>query len=71
MGRELSRLSLANLFDLSQHVAVVTGGSGGFGRSVALGLTQARAAGADPRALSRALFSQVHTPAGACVTRHR
>jgi len=26
--------------------------------------------GADPRALSRALLSQVHAPAGACVARH-
>ena len=44
MGRELSRLYLANLFDLSGHVAVVTGGNGGIGRSIALGLAQAGAA---------------------------
>jgi NAD(P)-dependent dehydrogenase (short-subunit alcohol dehydrogenase family) len=43
MGRELSRLYLANLFDLSGHVAVVTGGSGGIGRGIALGLAQAGA----------------------------
>ncbi len=41
MGRELSRLYLANLFDLSGNVAVVTGGNGGIGRSIALGLAQA------------------------------
>jgi shikimate 5-dehydrogenase len=35
---------LANLFDLSGHVAVVTGGNGGIGRSIALGLAQAGAA---------------------------
>ena len=28
-------MSLANLFDLSGHVAVVTGGNGGIGRSIA------------------------------------
>ena len=33
-------MSLANLFDLSGHVAVVTGGNGGIGRSIALGLAQ-------------------------------
>nr|WP_263368811.1 SDR family NAD(P)-dependent oxidoreductase [Edaphobacter bradus] len=37
-------MSLANLFDLSGHVAVVTGGNGGIGRSIALGLAQAGAA---------------------------
>ncbi len=41
MGRELSRLYLANLFDLSGNVAVVTGGNGGIGCSIALGLAQA------------------------------
>ena len=35
---------LANLFDLSGRVAVVTGGNGGIGRSIALGLAQAGAA---------------------------
>jgi NAD(P)-dependent dehydrogenase (short-subunit alcohol dehydrogenase family) len=44
MGRELSRPYLANLFDLSGHVAVVAGGNGGIGRSIALGLAQAGAA---------------------------
>jgi 2-deoxy-D-gluconate 3-dehydrogenase len=33
-----------NLFDLSGHVAAVTGGNGGIGRSIALGLAQAGAA---------------------------
>ena len=37
-------MSLANLFDLSGHVAVVTGGNGGIGRSIALGLARAGAA---------------------------
>jgi len=37
-------MSLANLFDLSGRVAVVTGGNGGIGRSIALGLAQAGAA---------------------------
>jgi 2-dehydro-3-deoxy-D-gluconate 5-dehydrogenase len=37
-------MSLANLFDLSGHVAVITGGNGGIGRSIALGLAQAGAA---------------------------
>jgi 2-dehydro-3-deoxy-D-gluconate 5-dehydrogenase len=37
-------MSLANLFDLSGHVAVVTGGNGGIGRSIALGLAQVGAA---------------------------
>jgi 2-deoxy-D-gluconate 3-dehydrogenase len=37
-------MSSANLFDLSGHVAVVTGGNGGIGRSIALGLAQAGAA---------------------------
>jgi 2-deoxy-D-gluconate 3-dehydrogenase len=37
-------MSLANLFDLSGHVAVVTGGNGGIGRSIALSLAQAGAA---------------------------
>jgi 2-deoxy-D-gluconate 3-dehydrogenase len=37
-------MSLPNLFDLSGHVAVVTGGNGGMGRSMALGLAQAGAA---------------------------
>ena len=32
------------LFDLSGHVAVVTGGNGGIGRGIALGLAQAGAA---------------------------
>ena len=36
-------MSLANLFDLSGQVAVVTGGNGGIGRSIALGLAQAGA----------------------------
>jgi len=44
MGRELSRLYLANLFGLSGHVALVTGGNNGIRRSVALGLAQAGAA---------------------------
>jgi len=34
----------ANLFDLSGRVAVVTGGNGGIGRGIALGLAQAGAA---------------------------
>jgi len=38
MGRELTRLYLANPFDLSGHVAVVTGGNSGVGRTIALGL---------------------------------
>ena len=33
-----------NLFDLSGRVAVVTGGNGGIGRGIALGLAQAGAA---------------------------
>jgi 2-dehydro-3-deoxy-D-gluconate 5-dehydrogenase len=33
-----------NLFDLSGRVAVVTGGNGGIGRSIAMGLAQAGAA---------------------------
>ena len=37
-------MSLRNLFDLSGHVAVVTGGNGGIGRSIALGFAQAGAA---------------------------
>jgi short chain dehydrogenase len=37
-------MTLAKLFDLSGHFAVVTGGNGGIGRSVALGLAQAGAA---------------------------
>jgi 2-dehydro-3-deoxy-D-gluconate 5-dehydrogenase len=37
-------MSLAGLFDLSGHVAVVTGGNGGIGRSIALSLAQAGAA---------------------------
>ena len=37
-------MSLANLFELSGHVAVVTGGNGGIGRSIALGLAHAGAA---------------------------
>jgi NAD(P)-dependent dehydrogenase (short-subunit alcohol dehydrogenase family) len=37
-------MSLGNLFDLSGHVVVVTGGNGGIGRSIALGLDQAGAA---------------------------
>jgi 2-deoxy-D-gluconate 3-dehydrogenase len=44
MGRELSRLYLADLFDVSGHVAVVTGGNSGIGRSIALGPAQAGAA---------------------------
>lgn len=32
------------LFDLSGHVALVTGGNGGIGRSIAMGLAQAGAA---------------------------
>jgi 2-dehydro-3-deoxy-D-gluconate 5-dehydrogenase len=42
IGRKI--MSLANLFDLSGRVAVVTGGNGGIGRSIALGLAQAGAA---------------------------
>jgi 2-dehydro-3-deoxy-D-gluconate 5-dehydrogenase len=34
----------ANLFDLSGRVAVVTGGNGGIGRGIALGLAQTGAA---------------------------
>ena len=34
----------SNLFDLSGRVAVVTGGNGGIGRSIAMGLAQAGAA---------------------------
>lgn len=37
-------MSLADLFDLSGRVAVVTGGNGGIGRSIALSLAQAGAA---------------------------
>jgi 2-deoxy-D-gluconate 3-dehydrogenase len=37
-------MSLGNLFDLSGHVAVITGGNGGIGRSIALGFAQAGAA---------------------------
>ena len=37
-------MPLTNLFDLSGNVAVVTGGNGGIGRSIALGLAQAGAA---------------------------
>ena len=33
-----------NLFDLSGRVAVITGGNGGIGRGIALGLAQAGAA---------------------------
>jgi 2-dehydro-3-deoxy-D-gluconate 5-dehydrogenase len=36
-------MSLKNLFDLSGRVAVVTGGNGGIGRGIALGLAQAGA----------------------------
>ena len=35
----------AKLFDLSGRVAVVTGGNGGIGRGVVLGLAQAGSAG--------------------------
>jgi NAD(P)-dependent dehydrogenase (short-subunit alcohol dehydrogenase family) len=48
MGRGLSRLYLADLFDLSGHLEVVTGGNGGIGRSIALGLGETAAA--SPRA---------------------
>ena len=37
-------MSLKNFFDLSGRVAVVTGGNGGIGRGIALGLAQAGAA---------------------------
>lgn len=37
-------MSSTNLFDLSGRVAVVTGGNGGIGRGIALGLAQAGAA---------------------------
>ena len=37
-------MSLTNLFNLSEQVAVVTVGNGGIGRSIALGLAQAGAA---------------------------
>ena len=37
-------MPITNLFDLSGCVAVITGGNGGIGRSIALGLAQAGAA---------------------------
>jgi 2-deoxy-D-gluconate 3-dehydrogenase len=37
-------MSSKNLFDLTGRVAVVTGGNGGIGRGIALGLAQAGSA---------------------------
>ena len=37
-------MPITNLFDLSGRVAVITGGNGGIGRGIALGLAQAGAA---------------------------
>jgi len=42
-------MTSSKLFDLSGRVAVVTGGNGGIGRGIALGLAQAGAAVASLR----------------------
>jgi 2-dehydro-3-deoxy-D-gluconate 5-dehydrogenase len=44
LNSEEKNMSLTKLFDLSGRVAVVTGGNGGIGRGIALGLAQAGSA---------------------------